>query len=113
LAKLARTAAGSAVGIGGTSETTLKSAENVRSRAVTCATLRPRPAVSVPATTAKFGITMLSFLAPVASTFTKMSDCERTGGGEASTPARTSTTTEASSQTSGRPGRIIGAPGRS
>ena len=73
--------------IAGTSETTLKRLENVRSRAVTRERFFPRPWVSGPPTTAKCGITMLSFLAPVASTLSSTSAaCERAAGGEESAP---------------------------
>src|SRR5690349_15211263 len=106
LAKAARTAAGSEVGIGGTSETTLKSEENVRSRAVTWARPRPRFVVSGPLSTAKLGTTMLSFLAPVASTLRSTSaPCERAGVGEESAPAVAASSASAAMTPRGRPGR--------
>jgi hypothetical protein len=67
---------------------------------------RLRFEVSGPLSTAKFGITMLSFLAPVASTLSSTSaPCERAGGGEESAPAVTATSASAAITARGRPGR--------
>ncbi len=107
LAKAALSAAGSPTGIAGTSETTLNRLENVRSRAVTRERLFPRPWVSGPPTTVKCGITMLSFLAPVASTLSSTSAaCERAAGGEESAPPSAASSTSPTRKPSGRPGRI-------